>query len=422
MRKRLIHNLGLKLASLVLAFFLWFLVVQINDPIDSETFSNVPIKLINTELLEQEGKMYEVLDNTDTARVTVYAPKSVIGQVRKSDIVAEADMSKLTDINTIAVNYYVENVTVDVVDGNREFVQLSVEARKSDWIRLISNTVGEVAEGYMISGTTLDQTNIEITGPESAVDQVSYAAVDIDVTDAITDLSANVDIQLYDKDGNVVGDKNITKSANSAYMKVEVLATKEVPIELKFAGEPAEGYLATGVAESTLSSVVIAGRPSVLSNISAITIPGEDLDITGATGSLEQTINLREYLPDTIRWADKTFNGRVMATVYVEPIAVKSLMILPENIGLVNVPEDLIAEYTTEAEGYELVISGLAEHVEPVQAQTITGQMDIAAYMEMKGIEELKPGVHEVPVTFLLPQNISADSDVIIPIRFMRAE
>ena len=32
MKKLLTHNLGLKLASLVLAFVLWFLVAQIYDP------------------------------------------------------------------------------------------------------------------------------------------------------------------------------------------------------------------------------------------------------------------------------------------------------------------------------------------------------------------------------------------------------
>ncbi len=50
MRKKLLHNWGLKLASLVLAFVLWFLVVQSDKPKDTKTFSNVPVKLTNVEL------------------------------------------------------------------------------------------------------------------------------------------------------------------------------------------------------------------------------------------------------------------------------------------------------------------------------------------------------------------------------------
>ena len=226
MRKKLVRNLGLKLASLLLAFALWFLVVQINDPLDSVTFSNVEIELINTDLLEQEGKVYEVLDGSNMARVTVYAPRSVIGQIRKSDIVAEADMSKLTDINTIAVNYYVENLAVDSVDGNRDLVRLNVEDKKETWIRLVSNVVGDVAEGYLVTNIIVDSTDIAISGPESAVSKVAYAAVEMDVTGAVSNRSANVDIQLYDEEDNLIENKSIRKNEDSAYMQVEVLATK----------------------------------------------------------------------------------------------------------------------------------------------------------------------------------------------------
>ena len=71
MKKLLIRNLGLKLASLVLAFVLWFLVAQIYDPKDTITFNNIQVKLVNTELLDEAGKVYEVLDNSNLVRVTV---------------------------------------------------------------------------------------------------------------------------------------------------------------------------------------------------------------------------------------------------------------------------------------------------------------------------------------------------------------
>lgn len=71
MKKLLLHNWSLKLASLVLAAILWFLVVAINDPMDIRTYYNVPVKLTNTELLDKENKVYEVLDGTDKVNVIV---------------------------------------------------------------------------------------------------------------------------------------------------------------------------------------------------------------------------------------------------------------------------------------------------------------------------------------------------------------
>lgn len=178
MKKLLTRNLGLKLASLLLAFVLWFLVAQIYDPKDTVTFNNIQVRLINTELLDEEGKVYEVLDNSNLVRVTVTGPQSIVkSELRRSDIVAEADMSKLTDINTIAITYYCENISNDSVEikGNHDSVRLNVEDKTSKWIKLESNTIGDVASGYMIGNVTLDQTNIEVTGPKSAISQVDHA-------------------------------------------------------------------------------------------------------------------------------------------------------------------------------------------------------------------------------------------------------
>ena len=189
MRKKIFHNWGLKLGSVVIAFGLWLLVVQIYDPQDTTVFYGIPVTLTNTELLDQQDKVYEVIDGIDTVRVTVRAPKSVISELRTADIVAEADMSKLTEINTIAISYYVLNHEVYSVTGNPEVLKLNVEDRSSKWVGVRYGTVGEVAEGYMVYSVEPDQTRIEVSGPESAVAQISYASVQIDVTGAVTDVA-----------------------------------------------------------------------------------------------------------------------------------------------------------------------------------------------------------------------------------------
>mgnify|MGYP000227893038 CR=1 FL=1 len=208
MKKLLTRNLGLKLASLVLAFVLWFLVAQIYDPKDTVTFNNIQVRLINTDLLEQEGKVYEVLDNSNLVRVTVTGPQSIVkSELRRNDIVAEADMSKLTDINTIAITYYCENISNDSVEirGNHDSVRLNVEDKASKWIKLESTTLGEVASGYMIGNVTLDQTNIEVTGPKSAISQIDHAGVDINVADSTSsDLAVKALIRQSDVSGQVL--------------------------------------------------------------------------------------------------------------------------------------------------------------------------------------------------------------------------
>ena len=425
MKKALTRNLGLKLASLVLAFVLWFLVAQIYDPKDTVTFNNIQVRLINTELLDEEGKVYEVLDNSNLVRVTVTGPQSIVkSELRRSDIVAEADMSKLTDINTIAITYYCENVSNDSVEikGNHDSVRLNVEDKTSKWIKLESNTIGEVASGYLIGNVTLDQTNIEVTGPKSAISQVDHAGVDINVTDSTSSLSANVDIKLYDADGNELTLESVKKNVNSAHMTVEVLATKEVPVEIEYMGVPEDGYMATGEVESSVPTVRIAGTASALVGISAITVPEDRMNITGQSSDLVDIINLKEYLPSNVRLANKSFDGKITATVYIEPIDTKDLTIPADNISITGVPDGMEAEVTSTAEEYNITVSGLTRDVSILHDSSVTGVLDLNQWMEDNGLEELTPGNYTIPVTFNLSEDITVDTDVNIHIRLKNAD
>lgn len=409
MRKKLLHNWTLKLASLVLAAILWFLVVQIEDPKDTKTFNNVPVRLTNTELLEKENKVFEVLDNTDTVSVTVRAPKSTFEKMRASDIVAEADISKLTDINTIGISYSVQNVdTVDSIEGNHEVVRLNVEDKSTKWIKVTYTTVGEVAEGYIVASAAPDQTLIEVSGPKSVIERISYAGVEIDVSGATSNLSANVDISLFDKENAPIEqEKSVTKNVDFVHMTVEVLATKDVPVEVNYMGIPAEGFMATGVVLSEPATVKIAGTSGALSNISKISIPEDRLNITGESSDMTDIVNLREYLPENIRLADGRFNGKVTVTIYIEPIVQKTLEVPAANITVTNVPEGLEAQLPEDTEIYTLQVSGLDALITPLRQTAVRGSVDIAAWMEKQGIKELPPGVHTVPVTFDLAEEIT---------------
>ena len=84
MKNRLTRNIGLKLASVFLAVVLWLVVNAINNPTVPQGYYNIPVKLLNTDLITKSGQVYEVMDGTDViSRVTVRAPRSVINQLRR---------------------------------------------------------------------------------------------------------------------------------------------------------------------------------------------------------------------------------------------------------------------------------------------------------------------------------------------------
>lgn len=421
MRKKLLRNWGLKLASLVLAFVLWFLVVQSDNPKDTKTFNNVPVKLTNVELLENQNKVYEVLDNTDVVRVTVCAPKRTIDKMRASDIVAEADFSKLTDINTVAISYYINSAdidpsTIDYYRGNHEAVRLSVEEKAVRSITLRANAVGRPADGYMLGNISLDQNIIEVSGPKSIIETIRDARVDIGVENAVSNLSANVEIQLYDNDGNVVKHDNIKQHVDYAHISVEVLAVKQVPIEVQYSGTAEKDYMPTGVVESDPTSIQIAGTVANIAKVSQITIPETDISIEGAVENVVTTVDIRDYLPDNIRLADSGFNGKVTATVFVEAIQEKTLYIPIENLSVSNVPQGYEAVIMDGEESYKLQIRGLREQLAPLNEDTLRGTINIKQWMEAQNLTKPPRGAHYMPVSFTFEDGIEEVEPILISV------
>ncbi len=429
MKKKIFHNWGLKLASLFLAVLLWFLAIQINDPPDVVTFSGITVKLTNTELLEQENKVYEILENSNVVRVTIRAPRSITKDIRATDIVAVADVSKLTDINTIAISYSIQGVSAaryDTIKGDHETVRLNVEEKVSKVIRLQSQITGEVAEGFQVMNFTTDLNRIQVTGPESAVERINYALAEVDVSGASSNLSQNVKPKLYDAEGNLLDLPGVVMDVDYTHMSVEVLAVKEVPLVLNVTGEPAEGYLATGRVESDVETVRIAGTTSAVAGVNAITIPAEELDISGAEGNVVNALNIRDYLKENIRLADSGFNGRVTVTVYVEPVVERTYILGMSDFELMNIPEGYEAELVEPEGGYKLTFSGLEEYVSAVPQGSIRGQVDFGAWLAEEGLEEPEEKDYNIPITLTLPEDlfreISVEREITVTVRLIKLE
>ena len=115
MKKKLTNNWLLKIGSLVFAFCLWLIVMNVENPTTPQTFSNIEVQFVNTEVLTDQGLVYEVLDDTDVIKnITVYGPRNTVELLKNEDIVAKADFNNLTNVNTIPIEFSnVETIAFD---------------------------------------------------------------------------------------------------------------------------------------------------------------------------------------------------------------------------------------------------------------------------------------------------------------------
>ncbi|HKM35113.1 MAG TPA: CdaR family protein [Lachnospiraceae bacterium] len=423
--KKLLNNWALKLFSVVAAFLLWLLFMNIEDPEDQKSFYAIPVKLVNTDILEREGMVYDILDKTDTVRtVLVTAPKSVRDELSSSDIVAEADFSNLTVADTVEIQFYSlrYNDRISDIKGSNEILKLNIEDKKTKRLILSVETTGKVGEGYAISDVSPDQNRIEVSGPESIISKLASAKVTVDVTDSTSNISTYSDVVLYDTEGNILVADNLSMNTEAVRVKVEVLATKTVPISYTVMGVPAEGYMFTGEITSSPDTVSIAGATEILNTISQITVGEETLNITGQAEDMITIINIEDYLPEGIILVGDNSKGKVIVTTHIEKQQTKELHISSENINFLNMPAGYTVTIEEDTAVHILTIKGLRSDLDPIDQNTLLAHVNMIDFMQKNNMDTLATGVYETEVTFDFSDRIQITHPLRVQIRITKTE
>ena len=422
MIKKLTHNLGLKILAVFVAFGLWLIVINYADPVGNISYSGIKVELLNTESLTDVGKVYEVLNDSDTVNVTIYGKRSFLENISQENIHAVADLENITIMNTVAIQVYSNknNSEIDSIKQSRASVELAVEDLKEMPLTVLVSTTGDPADGYIQGNVTQNQNTVRVSGPESVVNRITRAACSVSVAGRTSDLSTSADIRLLDTDGKVVTHNNLKTNVSTINVGVEILPVKEVGVIYNYSGTPADGYIVTGEPEAEIKSVKIAGRSEVLSGVKQIVVPGPELNVDGATGPMTTQLDINDYLPDNVRLVsddDEGFDGLVLVNVPIEELIYKHFNVPIRNLKAVGVPEGYEAEILLQREeGDEdprpsylrVEVFGIKADMQDLTTASIKGIVDVAAYLEAKNHGEGKEGIYQMELELDLPEGIQA--------------
>ncbi|MBQ1317399.1 MAG: hypothetical protein IIY46_07945, partial [Lachnospiraceae bacterium] len=172
MKNKLLNNLGLKIAALILAFIVWFIVVNINDPNITKTVTGVPVTLTNTAYLESQS-LSSQLGPTGTVSVTIRGRRSIVEPMTKDDITAVADLTQIVNIDATPIMVPVSvtaggvaRTDLTVTPGN---IAITVENMLSQEY-IVKATTGDTrptVKIFEVGELTADPESITISGPES---------------------------------------------------------------------------------------------------------------------------------------------------------------------------------------------------------------------------------------------------------------
>ncbi len=406
----LTHNFGLKLLAVVVSCGLWFVVNSITDPVEKKPFSNIPVEIINEDVVTSEGKVYEILDGTNYVNVVVMGKRSVLDNIARDDLRAVADMSKLTFMNTVGIEVSSarNNSELDF-KTNIDNVKLLIENRKSIQKSILASVSGEPAEGYVAERALASPNVVRFSGPESLIMEIDHVEAVANIEGSSSDISTSVDLKIYDADDNEIKSNSIKMNISTVNVSVSILATKEVPLEFTIQGEPEAGYIVGKDVVSVPETVTIAGRSSVLDNVSRITVADPALSAEDLTESTTTIVNVKKYLPSGVQFADSSFSGNVSVTIEIEKLVTKELEIPARNFAAGYKPEgfQIILKELVDKDSYVIRISGTQAAVDVVNAEEIIGVIDMNLMLENLGLQQWDVGSYQGDITFNLPDNVT---------------
>lgn len=396
MKKQIFNNWILKLVSVVCAMMLWIIVYNSEDPVEFIRFYNVPVEFENTEVLEADGKVYEVLGNTDViSSIRVRAKRSVTSDLSKSDIRVVADFKNMKMDGTIELEVYCNRYSKGEIEFElsakelKLFAESKIEASPFIYVE----TIGTPAEGYVVYDAKTTHNRMTVSGGKSIVERIDKAVALVDVSGAKGDIITYVDIVLYDSNGAAISTEKLSMNVEYEQATVNIFPTKTVPIKYEIAGAPAEGYVATGNVTYERESMVIMGRPTTLSSVSEILVKGDAVSIEGAEGNASLNLDLDNYLPTGIFRADRdSHNGRINVEVEVVPIIEKEFEIQASQVDIKNVPAKHFADRTLDTASFTVTIRGAQHLLDSIDESKIEGVIDISEWLSESEISEIGEG------------------------------
>lgn len=393
MREKLKNNIGLKILALVFAVFLWWTVVNVDNPVLSATFST-EVLVTNSEVITNAGKSYRIVDDGRTVAVTVKARRKVLDEIKASNIVAKADLREMQD-TSVPIRITIEGFEgkYEEATANPRNIQVKTENTQKKTFPITAVTTGVPRDGYVVGKLETSPNTVDISGPESSVGKISKVVAKVDVSEMSKNESLQTHLLYYDAADNLI-DKNLLTSncdKNGVSVNVTIWKTKSVSLKFDTTGiVPATGYLLSGL-EVEPQEIKIAGSSERLQDITQLEIGAKALQSEELSGNAEIVVDLMEYLPTGIVLADADAS-KVVVRVIIEEAGTKSILLPTRSINITNLSDKLKVEY--EKQEVELKFSGTKEDLQ----QLILAEEEIKLSATIDLTENTKAGTYEVPI------------------------
>ncbi len=409
MKEKLLNNMGLKLLALLLAVLAWGIIINVSDPSTRVTISDVKVELVNTEVLIENEYIYEIIKG-DVIDLSVKGPRTVVENLTADNFKATARVALMSDTAKIEVVCTDASKASEIsITPKTTEVKLNLENMISETFEVQAILGGTPAPGYYTdeSQIVISPTTIKVTGSQSVIDKIASVVIKCDVSGYSDTSVTTMTPVLLDVYGKNIDKTNLLLSKDSVDATINVLKTKRIPINFVTLGEPAAGYKYAGY-QSSISSVLIAGKPQDIDGIEALNIPADYLDVSDLSSNKTVVVPIEQFIPsDCIM-----IHGDSTATVElkIEKLKTRTYYIATSNIKLINL-DPLYKATVSKPTSLAIVISGLEDDINKLTVNNISATVNL---------EGLTVGTHTLKVKVDEPDKCQVQGEYTVTVVISR--
>ena len=298
-----------KLLALALAFILWFVGVNVTNPIQTHAYDNLSLNILGRDQLIQNNLVLlneQQLSNTPIT-VSIRATSSdhaAINVARNNNIQASIDLGT---INFDQVLEYdgVARIPVDVnVFIHQDYgishpspntVMLELDRHEERLVPIAVDVFGTPAEGFEERPYTHSPRVVRLTGARSVLNEVSDVRVRVYINGASYTVEEPRPLVVYNY-ANEDMTNTVNLSMQSTHVVVPIFPYTDIPLRVRTIGTAMPGFMATEI-NIYPSEVSVVGDMSVLEEVTEIILG--DIDVNLASSNIEQTFDIRQALIGT---------------------------------------------------------------------------------------------------------------------------
>lgn len=361
--------------SAVIALALWVYVITTVNPESEETFYDIPVSYQN-DVLEERGLM--IVSEKPTVTLKLKGNRSDLNELDANNITILVNLAAIQAPGTQMVKYdvsYPANLpsnAFETLSQTPNLLKLKVENKIKKFVPIQLEYIGNVPEGFVDDreNPLMDTNVIEVSGPESSVDQIDHAAIQVDLTDRTESVVGAYSYVLCDAGGEPVDAQMVTTNVEEVNLSVKIQRLKEVPLVLNLV----DGGGATGdTCKVTLDveSIWVAGTENKLRDLNEVELGTVNLaELKDETNELTFQIVLPEGVTNI---NDVT---EVTATISFPDLAKKKITISKEQFLSAGVPAGAEVIWVTDV--VEIELRGPKDLIRSISEKDIVVTMDFS--------------------------------------------